>query len=246
MKRGFQFVLVISALVLGMFVGGLIETEQPLTFVKDYLPSLTTLIGAFVGAWLAFEFQKRGEADKARKENLVAGNRTMLLLAQFVNELELIRRQIIDHVKTEPARFLSMRPILLPPYDHLRCETERLEFLLENKQGDLLAEVLIEESRFHQAIQAVQYHSKIHLTEVQPILEKAGYMHGVTYTGTVGDLKRLLGERLAATMIQATDDVIQHVESTISSCTTVAAKLRAALKAIFPKEDVIRFEVTKV
>lgn len=245
MKGGWYFVLIISSGILGMFVGGLVETKQPLTFVKDYLPSLTTLIGAFVGAWLAFEFQRQGAAEKARKENLAAGNRTILLLAQYVNELELIRRQVIDPVKNDPARFISMRAILLPPYDHLRCEVGRLEFLFEQQKGDLLAEVLIEEFRFHQAIDAIQYRSKIHISEVQPQLEKAGVIHGAQYVSTVGEFKRLLGERLLATLVEATDDAIKHVESTIMSCTAVALKLNTALKTIFPKERVISFEIAK-
>jgi len=51
-----------------------------------------------------------------------------------------------------------------------------------------------------------------------------------------------LGERLHQTIIQGTEQVIDHVDKTINSINSVGNKLTDILKKLFPGEKIISFE----
>jgi hypothetical protein len=61
-----------------------------------------------------------------------------------------------------------------------------------------LGEVIIEEERYRSAIDAINARSHIHQSEVQPILEKKGFVQGSTYT--FNQIEEFLGPRLYETI----------------------------------------------
>jgi hypothetical protein len=236
-----KYILTALTFLIALFIVGLLLSDSPIIFVKDYLPSFATLLSAFFGAWAAFALQLSRESKKEKENNLAAGNRAMFLFSRFVNELVVLKRDEIDPVKKDPAYFLSMKPLITPRYDDMRFNINQLVFLLKNGEGDLLGKIITEESRFHQAITAIYHRSQIHFLEVQPTLERAKIIQGGNYT--IEELKAALGERIFNTIVQATDDAIRHVEETIKSLKEVSTELNKALKRIFPKEKILNFEI---
>ena len=206
------------------------------------ITALATLAAAFFGALFAFKFQERNEERKIRSNNIAAGNRTMFLLLRQFNELSVIQKQIIDPDREHPAKFVAMRPSLPLNYENLRVEVNNLSFLLETKHRQILMDLLIEENRFHAAVQALNERSKVHLQEVQPILEKAGIVEGGDYS--LPQLEEALGNRLFVQLSRATEEMIDHVDSGIKSLLQMGEKLYEALRELYPGETFIKFKAT--
>ena len=123
--------------------------------------------------------------------------------------------------------------------EDIQLDLDSRSFLLGSDEPNLLGELSVEKSRFQRAIGAINERSKIHMSEVQPILEKAGVVEGVGYTPQ--QIEQALGTRLCVTMHQATDQVVEHVDSTIISLQEVGVKLVNMLKKLYPEEKIISF-----
>ncbi len=206
------------------------------------ITALATLAAAYFGALFAFKFQDRNEDRKARTNNIAAGNRAMFLLLRQFNELSVIQKQIIDPARTHPAKFVVMRPSPPLNYNNLRVEVNSLSFLLETKHRQILMDLLIDEGRFHAAVQSLNERSKVHLQEAQPSLEKSGIVEGSDYSQT--QIEKALGNRLFVQLNRATDEMIDHVDSSIKSLLQMGDKLYEALRDLYPGETFIKFKAT--
>ena len=206
------------------------------------ITAIATLAAAYFGALFAFKFQERNEDRKIKASNIAAGNRAMFLLLRQFNELSVVKKQIIDPHREHPAKFVVMRPSLPLNYENLRVEVNSLSFLLETKHRQILMDLLIEENRFHTALQTVNERSKLHLQEVQPILEKAGIVEGGDYS--LQQLEEALGNRLFIQISRATDEMLDHVDSGIKSLLEMGDKLYEALRDLYPGETFIQYKAT--
>ncbi|MGC2047529.1 MAG: hypothetical protein WA635_02810, partial [Gallionella sp.] len=90
-------------------------------------------------------------------------------------------------------------------------------------------------------IDAINERSRIHLHEVQPLLEHAGFVLGGNYT--FAQIETMLGQRLFSIIVQNTDQVISHVDSAVVSINLVADKLTASLKKQYPDKKIISFVI---
>lgn len=232
-------IVVLVTFLLGLFLG--LSVSQPTNVLKAMLLGFPTLIAAFLGAWLAFRFQNKREDDIRQRENYESANRAIFLLARFANELEITKRQIIDPFRNRSDVALAIPAVLIPDYSDHKFDIANLAFLLQSEYADLLGELIVEETRFHQAIQAVQFRSNIHIQQVQPILEKAGVVEGQDYLWE--DIKKVLGMRVYTSLERATKDAIHHVDGTIISAKEIANKLTKASKVLFPNKNVITFHI---
>lgn len=204
----------------------------------SYIPALATLLAAFYGAKFAFQFQKDKELIDARKHNLINANRAIFALSRMANKLFLYQRDVINPVRKSPGRFLELRPTLDLEKDLIELDIESLGFLLETVHVNLLGEVIVEEERYRSAIDAINSRSQLHLHTIQPQLEKVtSGPNGLT----LEEIKQCLGERLYSTLQQSTDQVVEHVDSSLISVQDIAIKLNKSVKELYPTQKVISF-----
>lgn len=211
-------------------------------FMDSIITALATLAAAYFGALFAFKFQERKEERKIRTNNIAAGNHAMFLLFRQFNELSVIQKQIIESARTHPAKFVVMRPVLPLNCESLRFEVSNLSFLLETKHRQVLMDLLIEEGRFHAAVQTLNERSKIHLHDVQPVFQKAGIVEGGDYS--LSQLEEAMGNCLFVQLNQATDQMIDHIDDSIKSLPQMGDKLYEVLKELYPDEIFIKFKAT--
>lgn len=236
-KGDHQVVAAIVIFVLGALVGGLAEGKLISTVFEDYVPALVTLLAAFLGASYAFKLQSDKEKRDVARANIVSGNLAVYNLIRKINVLLDYQRQVIDPIRGKRTAFIEMQPTLELVKDDIQLDLDSLSFLLISDDPNLLGELSVEKSRFRRAIDAINERSKLHLDQVQPILEKAGVVEGADYT--FQQIEQALGVRLYATMRQATDQVIDHVDSTIISLQESGVKLAGILKKLYPGEKII-------
>ena len=221
-----------SGLLLGLFASNI---EEPLQVL---FPALSTLIAAFLGAWFAFRLHRIKDQEDEKNRNMVAGNKAIFTMSRIYNELYTIKEQIIDPVRQSPWNFITMQPTLELRYRDLSFDISELCFLLETKYRNILGEVAMFESRFQKTIDAFNERSRLHLSEVQPLMEKGGIHIGGEYTRK--QIQDALGERLYISMEKSTENIIKYIDEDLDDAYKTSDKLHAALKNIFPRSDFIK------
>ena len=193
---------------------------------------VTALGGTFVGAWAAFQLNIHENKKKIEDEPVAAANRALFIMLSRLNMLTDIKRKFIDPVIDDPARLVNMNA--LPPLQNPapRLDIQALDFLLETNYRQLLLDLEIEEQRYQEAIQALNLRSTFHHQTVQPLLAQAGISTDASCP--LAHIYMALGPFVAASLTNATDSVIFHVESTCKSLEATLKKATDQFKLIFP------------
>jgi len=223
--------------ILGAGAGWIAEGKHVDYLFSHYIPAVVTLLAAYYGAKFAFDFQRGKEKQEEANRQIISGNLAVFKIVTMINSLLTYQRQIIDPIRGKDTAFLEMSPTLPQEKENVHIDINTLAFLLGTDEQNLVGELSVEQARYEAAIAAINERSKVHRYEVQPVLDAAGIVNGRNYFHE--DIQRVLGERLFHTLHQATDQVIYHVDTTISSLKEVADKLSVALKKQFPGSRII-------
>lgn len=241
MKGDHQVIATIVIFLTGTAFGFLIS-DKPLKFsFNDYIPAIATLFAAFLGARYAFKLNIYKEQIDIQKRNIVAGNLAVFNLGRMLNTLLNYQNQIVDPVRNKALNFIEMQPTLHLLEDDISLDLDSLSFLLDSDNSNLLGELAVEKSKFKKALDAINERSQLHIYRLQPILEQAGVIEGKNYPLSL--FKQTLGPQLYATMQQATNQIIEHIDSTILSMQETGEKLTTALKKTFPNERVFLVKI---
>lgn len=205
------------------------------------LQLISTLAGAFFGAWSAFELERKLEARREMDRWALAGERAVFDLWRMINVLVLIQRQVIDPVRDHPARHLVMLPRMATQADEIRLDFDSLGFLLSRRRRSMLFELAVEQQRYDTALRAMKLRDEMHLREAQPKLESAGIEEGVAYPRD--RIIAVLGPRLNKTLAMITDDAIGGIDGALHSLESAAVRLRGTLVDLFPGRDFFRAEL---
>lgn len=241
MKGDHQVIAAVVIFFIGTIFGYLIS-DKPVAFsINDHIPALTTLFAAFLGAKYAFKLNSNKEKRDIQNRNIVAGNLAVFNMVRMLNILLNYQNQIIEPVRGKKLAFIEMPPTLHLIEDDVNMDFNSLSFLLDYDNPNILGELSIEKSKFKKAIDAINQRSQLHISRLQPILEQANLIEGGNYSPSY--LKEILGPQLYATMSQSTNQIIEHVDSTIPSMQEICKKLSDALKKIFPNEKIISLSI---
>ena len=222
-------------LILGIVIGWFIKERNWVVF----LPALATLLAAFSGAKYAFKLQINKEKEDTKKRNVVNGNIAIFNISRMINTLWNVQNKIIDPVRNHQYRFIQMKPTLHLGNEDIQINIEKLYFLLETDDRNLLGELAIEEERYHSALDTINERSQFHIKEIQPSLERAR----IDKDCTIDQIETALSERQLITIKQITEDAIDTVDKTLKSLERVADKLRASLKKEYPNKIIIKLEI---
>lgn len=238
-----QLITIGSAFILGAGAGWIVKGEFLSVFFTAYVPALVTLLAAYFGAKFAFDFQRNREIEAEKTKNLVNGNLAIFKLISMLNTLLAYQKQIIQPFRNKPTAFLEMSPTLQLTKEDITINIETLSFLLDTDDRNLIGEIAVERERFKSALDAINERSVVHRQEAQPLLAAAGVVQGGNYASE--QIEAVLGNRIYVTLHQATDQVVEHVDSTIISIQEICNKLTESLKKQFPSATVLRFSIPK-
>lgn len=238
MQKHFAIAL---AFILGVGAGWIIQGRHWNVFLTSYIPALATLVAAFYGAKFAFKFQQDKEKQETTQRNLLNANSALFSMSRMANKLFLYQRDVINPVRNSPGKFLELPPTQDLEKEFIEFETQSLVFLLETTYINLLGEVLIEVERYRTTIEAINTRSRLHIQTIQPRIEQANFPANKKIS--ISEIENCLGDRLSTTLRQSTDQVIDHVDSSLESIKTIASKLQKAIKDLYPTAKVISFSL---
>jgi hypothetical protein len=212
-------------------------------FTPDALANgAATLIGALLGALLAYAFQLRMQARAEERNALTSAHHLMFSLLQQINTIVLIQRDYVyEHLKS-PGRFISIPAT--PQFDVEKnlLKVPDLAFLLDSKAGRaVMYDYWLAQENYVEALNQWNMRSALHFEKVQPKLAASVIPNGGTVTE--GALQLVLGNHLFGTLVSSTDNCIESLSRAYVKLAEVKTKARAHLVQRFKTNDFTDFDM---
>lgn len=200
--------------------------------------SLATIAAAFAGAWAAFRFEDRSRRKETVDRHVAAANRALYTVFNLWNILAQFRKEVIDPVRGRADTWLNMPATVASGYGLTSFQADELAFLLQTDYAQAYTDLLLEEQRFAIAMELIRTRSQLILSRVFPRMAAAGVAVGGQLTEN--DIVRIVGIDTVHELKPVTESIVSHVDEDVQSLRVVHNKLRAAMKGIYPKKDILR------
>jgi hypothetical protein len=237
--------LTLFAVNLFFFIGPLtavVISARELIGAKEILTGIgslvATLFATYIGARLAFKFQRLKSDQERIDEEVAAGNRALFTLTEMYNQTVQHQKETVDQVRGKPAAWFNLRAYL-PLSRDLSFDTQELPFLLHSYPV-VFHQVLLEESRFKLFAYMIEDHRSVIFTVIWPRLEAAGITHGQPLS--IGELKQVLGPGAAGRLETIGEGIIKNCDENVASLKKAILDLRQTLKRIYPERKFINFK----
>jgi hypothetical protein len=211
-------------------------------FTPDALANgFATLVGALIGAMLAYLLQRKFQQSQEHKAALMAAHRLMFSLLQQINTIVLIQRDYVFKELKNPGRFISIPAT--PPYDMRKnvLELPELTFLLpEAESRKLLYDFYIAQENYIEALNQWNLRSSFHLEKLQPALAASGIPNGAAVTDEA--MRRALGDQVYFHAINATDSSIESLQRAFQKLAPLKHSIRIYLVRRFKTNDFTNFD----
>ena len=201
---------------------------------------LVTLLAAFLGAYSAFRLENLARKRREARTKADEGQRAIFTLIKYWNDLAVIREQFFRPHRDNPARAIAVMPVADFKMNELRLNTSGLTFLIDEGEGTLLNQLLVEEDRVCNLDMVIKQRSDLHLNQVQPALFGAGIQEGQGCTRQ--QVADTLGEPLFQNITRSTDDIYELLDKTLNSIPESIDELRTVLRRLFPSEKFPTFD----
>lgn len=201
---------------------------------------LTTLAGAFFGAWFAFLLDARTKRKIADQLSVRNGNLALYNLYTYWNVFRQYYEEVIKPFESRPDAWLNMPPTANRMSDTESLRDIDLSFLLGLPQASVYSEVNLEEHRFRSACRTIELRDEILLTEARPAMIRAGMAVGGSHA--VSAVESAMGVDRAHALRDLTKGAIENVSENLLSLEDAFKLLRGAMIEIFPKAKFISFE----
>lgn len=202
---------------------------------------VATLIGAFLGAMLAFLFQLHLNRKQDRKAALMSTHRMLFCLLQQMNTIMLVQRDFIFPRLNDPGRFISIPAIHEFDIEKNSFDFSTFSFMLESNESRMIMyDLYLAQESYIEALRAVNERSRLHRNEVQPRLASAGIGNGSNVTNE--DVKLALGPLVFPTIVTTTDQVIEVLKSAFAKLTKSKKEFRAYAVQRFNTKDFTDFD----
>jgi hypothetical protein len=230
----------VTPLATGPSAADLASLVKP--FTADALANgFATLVGALLGAMLAYVLQRRFQRSLEFKSDIVSAHRLMFALLQQINTIVLIQRDYVVGELGNPGRFISIPAT--PAFDKRKnvLELPELAFLLGSIEGrSILYDFYLAQENYVEALNQWNLRSALHLEKVQPALAASGIPNGSLVTDA--DVQRAFGAYLYGSIVNSTNNTIESLKRAFERLTAVKAKARPYLVKRFGTNDFTEFD----
>lgn len=212
-------------------------------FTPDaFANGLATLIGALMGAMLAYALQRRAQARIEERNALTSAHRLMFALLQQINTIVLIQRDYVYQHLGNPVRFISIPAT--PKFDIGKnlLQVADLSFLLDSKAGrTVMYDFWLAQENFLESLNQWNMRSEIHYEKVQPALAASIIPNNGEVT--LHAIELVLGQHLFGTVFNSTENCLESLRRAYSKLTDVKTKTREHLVERFKTNDFTDFDM---
>jgi hypothetical protein len=212
------------------------------TFMPDAVTSgWAALIGALVGALLAFLLQRVVSQTRVDNPALMSANRTLFALVQQINTLVVIQRDHVHPRIDDPCRFVSIPAT--PAYDNGKylLATNDMSFLTRTAAGRaVLREIQTAQEHYVAALDQWNLRSLLHLRHVQPARDSAGISSVAAVSQQA--LEKALGSAHFGSLVDATDNCLAALRRAFEALAGVKTQVRALAVKHFGMNEFTDFD----
>lgn len=123
--------------------------------------ALAALFGTFIGAFLAFHFERRHADKKEREAQIYAAKHAQFVITTQLNAVKNMKKQVLDPMKDDINRHLTLKPFsVLAKFPSL--DIASLVFMLDGDSAQLLNELMISEHKFRTLLGALDQRNERH------------------------------------------------------------------------------------
>lgn len=194
-------------------------------FLQDnWQTSVSALSGTFLGAYLAFLFQRRYSVAKEQETNLDAARAAQFAIAVQLRGAKNIKRQVLDPMREDPERHLKLHPFTVhAKFPNLNIPS--LTFMLKGEGAQLLNEIMLVGHQFDTLIGALEERNVRH-EAMQRRVSEHGPDVGLD-RATVIILKDMTDS-----IFVLGDDVVKELQSVFERLRTYIEKTFPGVKAL--------------
>lgn len=211
-------------------------------FTADALANgFATLVGALLGAMLAYVLQRRFQRSLEFKSDMVSAHRLMFALLQQINTIVLIQRDYVFGELGNPGRFISIPAT--PAFDKQKnvLELPELSFLLNSTEGrSILYDFYLAQENYIEALNQWNLRSTLHIEKVQPALAASGISNGSLVSNA--DVQKAFGPYVYGSIVNSTNNTIESLKRAFERLAVVKAKTRPYLVKRFSTNDFTDFD----
>ena len=190
----------------------------------NWQTAFSALAGTFLGAYLAFIFQRRYTDKKELEANLAAAKSAQFAIAVQLNAVRNIREQVLDPTRNDPNRHLTLTPFTVHA-EYPRLNITALTFMLKDEGAQLLGELLVSEHMFLSLLGALEQRNTRHEVMQRAIATQGP--HAALDQATVAILRDI------------TDSVFGLAEDASKSLQTAFDTLAQYVEKVFPKSKAL-------
>jgi hypothetical protein len=207
---------------------------------KDILAAVTTLVATFLGAWAAFALENLRRKREENEKNVGSANRAIHTIFSMWNVLEQFRKESLESWRGRHDAWLNLAAHPAPPIGDFKFRADDLQFLLQTSRADIFATLLLEEQRFHLAMDLIRARSNLILERVFPAMASAGF--GVGQAVDQAKVEQAIGIDTTHKLKQLTAAIYTNVDEDLISLRSACDKLSQTMKKDFPKQKLIGVE----
>ena len=194
---------------------GPIDTNLAALVTGDRIAAAVgSILGTFLGAWLAFTFATFTRNQTRNDENVAAGNLALFALLSMYNKTKQYQNEIVHSYRNRQDAWLNL-PVTDPlNLGSLSLDVKSLAFVAQSFPTTF-ADVMLEEDRFNLVASMVTTHRVLSLEQIWPRLTEAGVKMGGKHA--LSELEALLGPAIVQQASVTTAGIISTTGSQISS-----------------------------
>jgi hypothetical protein len=218
-------------------LASLLKPFTPDAFANGF----ATLIGALVGAMLAYVLQRKFQKTQEHKADITAAHRLMFSLLQQINTIVLIQRDYVYAELKNIGRFISIPAT--PPFDKRKnvLELPELTFMLHDAEARaLLYDFYLAQENYIEALNQWNLRSLFHVERLQPALSASKIPNGGEVTSEV--IRNALGDQIYFQAINSTDNCVLTLQRAFEKLAPVKTSIRSYLVRRFRTDNFTDFE----
>ncbi len=212
--------------------------------ISEFILSLIPVgLGTFAGAAAAYTLEKNERKKAVIRNRVSEGNMATLVLFQYWSDIRQFYKEHIKDLPNKETAWLDMRATFPRNASPLRVNASSLSFLFEGKDKNLLAEILLEETRYDMLIAMINRRSSVMLEKVHPAIESMA-SKGEDLNNK--NIEEHLGPSTAALIKTLSNSIIGHTKENLNSLSSTREKLRVQLEEMFPNEEIIKVKEVEI
>ncbi len=200
-----------------------------------------TLVGAFLGAMVAFLFQIWLQKQQEKKTALVSTHRIMFCLLQQINTLVLVQKDFIYPYLKDPVRFISIPALHEFNITKDLFDFSTFGFMLDSSQSrTIMYDLYLAQASYVEALRSLNERSVLHRQELQPRLSTAGIGFGKAVT--LEEIEKALGPLLYPVIVNSTEQTLDGMRGAFQKLLAAKIAFRAYAASRFKSNDFTDFE----